>query len=516
MSKISNNKKNNNINLLKILPSWKGNALVFAAMIMLALGYCFFQVKHASHLFYSKISEQSKMLSDVLEKYAQGSVLSQKAIEKILKTLLENTAQFVDYLDSIESFSSEELRNFSEEAGLEGITVIDINGRQCQGPDKWFEKNDISNFNKETSIIHVKKNHQYILVYPRIEKQGFVIVGIKADDIESLYEQVGIENFISTLSKLPGIQSVTRKIIKDDNNSSKFVNNEGNESIINIGNENLIIKLDIRPFLHHTRQIWQSFIVFSIILAILGFFFSWLLYRYQQVYFNNMQNFERELAKQRENAALGRAATSIAHEIKNPLNAISMGLQRIQMEIPELSEEYKQLISTMRSAVNRTNMIVKNIKKYADTFILDISIFEPAKIINDIINLYQFEHKSSNIKITIKARHNLLLKADKKLFESMVENLIKNAFETSCTYINVQIVKIKLFINISVENNGFIKKDQNLESIFEPYYTTKTRGTGLGLSICQKIARSHNGSMYAETPKSDVLKITISIPINPI
>ena len=90
-----------------------------------------------------------------------------------------------------------------------------------------------------------------------------------------------------------------------------------------------------------------------------------ILYRYQSNHLNEVKEFERRLSAERENASLGRAAAAIAHEIRNPLNTLGMGLQRLQLEGSEIAADHQRLIHLMLAAVGRANSSVQGLLKYA-------------------------------------------------------------------------------------------------------------------------------------------------------
>lgn len=151
----------------------------------------------------------------------------------------------------------------------------------------------------------------------------------------------------------------------------------------------LVAGLEATHFFKRVNQLRNEFIVFSIIIADPGALFTWVLYRYQTAHLDQVQRFERRLAVEKEDAALGRASATITHEIRNPLNAISMGLQRLEIEADELDDEHRTLISNLRKAVQRTDNIITGLRRYANPLVPRPQKVRPDSVVDHILTLYR-------------------------------------------------------------------------------------------------------------------------------
>ena len=215
-------------------------------------------------------------------------------------------------------------------------------------------------------------------------------------------------------------------------------------------------------------QLRNEFIIFSIIIAGLGIFFSWLLYRYQNAHVIHVRRFERRLAAEKEDAALGRASSNITHEIRNPLNAISMGLQRLQIEADEIDNEHHVLISNMLKAVQRTNSIITGLHRYKSPLVPRRQKVSPDSVVDHILTLYRPSCTHSSIAIDYTPEFHQTITADFDLIEEVVENLIKNAIEAQPTGGDI---KIRLFkqgadLVLSIENSGFDLSEDEASDIW--------------------------------------------------
>ncbi|MEZ4524752.1 MAG: ATP-binding protein [Desulfobacterales bacterium] len=500
----------------RLMPAWKGSLILFSLLILSVLVYFFWQEHQLRQVFLSHSLENSRMLGAVIERNAQSALLSQETVEKIISIFLGNTARFVEYLDGIEAFSSSELSAFAEESGLTGIRIIREKGEISEGPPGWAASEEISCLSQPRILHHLPSVHLFLMIWPFAEKQGCVMVGFDAAHIETLQEQIGLPRLLETLSVLPDIQYLRLENSGETHDGSsvflkQYQGRQVAETRMPFGSEMLVLGMDTSHFLDRCDQMRKEFFFFSAILAFAGLFFSWLFHRSQTLYLSRIREVEREMAKEREDASLGRAAASIAHEIRNPLNAISMGLQRMQMEVEELPEEYQILVTDMLHAVARTNGIVSDIRRYADppAPISESVLIEP--VISRILGLYRQKCTEQNIKTDVACSRELRVAGDPRMLEQILENLIRNAVEAQPGggFLRIAVKQEEGYAVLSAENSGFNLDPKCPEQMLEPCFTTKTRGTGLGLSIVDKIVCAHSGRIELEVPESGILKIKV-------
>ncbi|MDA3896430.1 MAG: ATP-binding protein [Desulfobacteraceae bacterium] len=503
--------------------AWKANLIVIGTLILLVLAYFFWQLRYAEKTFNNHAGEHARMLAGMIRLNADSSVLSQEIVEEIMATFLGNSARFVEYLDSIEPFSADELTAFAEESGLAGIRIVRNDSDDTEGPPGWFSMENTCQIENRV-IRYLKNKNIYYLTLPGSNESACVTVGLVGKRIDKLKEQISLEHMLGMLSDQAGIRYVriepralghgksadaTQIRIVDDN-KDKIA-----EVSVPLGPDVMVVGLKATHFFERVNQLRNEFVVFSIIIVSLGVFFSWLLYRYQNAHVNHVKRYERRLAAEKEDAALGRASSTITHEIRNPLNAISMGLQRLQMEADELDDEHRVLISNLLVAVGRTNSIISGLHRYAGPLVPHLQKVNPDSVVNHILTLYRQPCEKASVAIHYKPQYHQIIMADSHLLEEAVENLIKNAIEAQP---NGGDIEIRLFqqgaaLVISFENSGFDLSEKEAEKILEPYFTTKTRGSGLGLSISARIIRAHGGRMEVLVPNPGRLRINLFFPI---
>lgn len=496
--------------------TWKSSLFIFGMLIIFMLIYFLWQIRRVNQVFLNHVREDAKMAADVIRLNARGAMLSQQIIEEMMQTFLGNTIHFIDFLDSVESFSPEELAAFAAESGLAGVQLIDAHGAITQGPPDWLFDGAVSCQNLKRSIHHIKSAHLYLLVRKRQQGNGCIIAGITADRIEKLQKQAGLPHLLNSLSQLAGILYVRihpERLI-DAGAQIKLINapmQKAAEVRIALDNEMLIIGLQAKHYFQRIQQLWSEFILLATVLAALGLFFSWLLHRYQSAYLNQVRHFERNLARHREDAVLGRAAAAITHEIRNPLNAIGMGLQRLQIEAPELETDHQRLIGSMLQALQRADSIVGNIRRYAKPLTINNKKLRLDQLVRDVLTLYESQCSAQRIETVFNVDGEAQIRGDRKLLEEVIENLIKNAIEAQPDggYLKIGIDQQGDEICLSMENGGFLIDPLEIECILEPYFTTKAKGTGLGLAVAKRIVTAHNGRIRVDCPSEKVLRVSV-------
>lgn len=503
------------------LTAWQGSLLFFGLLIGLVLVYFFFQLRQLEHTFLSHAREHARTLATVIRHNARGALMAQSGIERVVKTFLGNSARFIDYLDSVEPFAPEELAEFAAETGLAGIRINRGASEAAEGPPGWAPTAVLECPSDIGGLTHRTTDHLFLLSWPRTDGPGCVLVGLPALPFERIQEEVGLPRLLPTLAETPGVHYVRLRETPAPPPAGEtvFVEKDGRrvaEARFPLAESTLVVGLDTHHFMVRTRQLWTEFALFSVILALAGGLFSWLLHRLQKAHVRRVRHIERELARQREDAALGRSAAAIAHEIRNPLNAIGMSLQMLQMEeSPPLSESSQELVGTMRHALSRTNAIVENLRSFARPLAPNPAPVALMAVADHVASLYRPACQAQAIDLQSEIAGSVMVNADSRLLEQALENLVKNGVEAQPEggFLRLHLSVRNTEATLSVENGGFSLPPEQAERILEPYFTTKTRGTGLGLAIARRIADVHGGRLTLHLPSAGVIRIGLHLPV---
>lgn len=212
-----------------------------------------------------------------------------------------------------------------------------------------------------------------------------------------------------------------------------------------------------------------------------------------------IKQLEKEAAKNEKLSAMGELASGVAHEIRNPINAIGMIAQRLNKEfsVSENQKEYNEITGLLRSEVNRINKIITQFLNYAKPLDMKLSIVNLKVFFDEIKILFTDQAKNKQISFFTEGDETDTFRFDADLIKQALINIIQNAFdsvvENGAVSIKYQVKNNKLIIEITDNGKGIPPDIQ--KRIFDLYFTTRSDGNGLGLSIAQKIIAQHNGSI---------------------
>ena len=235
------------------------------------------------------------------------------------------------------------------------------------------------------------------------------------------------------------------------------------------------------------------------------------------IHINDQDNI---LSSQARMAVMGEMISSIAHQWKQPLNVIAVLSQSIDdaWDFDELDDSFlKKQTSMILSQVNYMSDIISDFRNFFKTDY--ISSFSVKETIDKSINLVNYLLKKQNAKISIIYDKECYLSGNPNEITQAIVNIINNGMEAMQRNVVAEpkiVIKLNCdeeFVTIRVHNTGEPIKDELLEKIFEPYFTTRGKeGTGLGLHICRFIIENkYHGSVNVENINEGV-EFILKIP----
>ena len=246
----------------------------------------------------------------------------------------------------------------------------------------------------------------------------------------------------------------------------------------------------------------------------------WILYHNQNRHLAGIVEMERQLEKAERLSAIGQLAAGVAHEIRNPLNAISMASQRLKRDFMPADEdkvkEFQTLAGVIRDEIRRLDGIIVEFLTFSKSRRLELHDYPVTEVLQKIVNLIQEEAKLRGITLeTLYKGNHAIIPMDVDKLQQAMFNLIKNAMESISGEGTVRILvdssgKNRVIIKIS--DNGCGMTPEEMERIFNPEYTTKEKGLGLGLPLAHEIIRGHGGEIRVLSQPGSGTTFEISLP----
>lgn len=218
-------------------------------------------------------------------------------------------------------------------------------------------------------------------------------------------------------------------------------------------------------------------------------------------------------------ASIGELSAGIAHELNNPLTSV-IGLSEMLLE-EDLPDETREDIGILSREANRMAEVIKNMLIFARRHPTVRQQIHINDIIIQTLEMRAYEHKLTNIQVIKRFAEDLPeIEVDNFQLQQVFINIITNAeyFIKEAHrggVITITTEHVGNNIKIIIADNGPGIPEENLNRVFDPFYTTKPigKGTGLGLSICHGIITAHNGRIYVESEPGKGTTFIIELPV---
>lgn len=229
---------------------------------------------------------------------------------------------------------------------------------------------------------------------------------------------------------------------------------------------------------------------------------------------------EEQLRLAEKSAVIGRLGSAIAHEIRNPLNYINLTLDHLRTKYaPENIEDkaaFEKLTSQLKAEVARINQQITDFLNYSRPATVNSQPTDLRAVIDASLRIVENQAADSGIKISVIEHEDVpRVPADAEFLRSVFNNLFINAIqamETDGGQLKVKIDAETEFVTVEIADTGKGIPHENLENIFEPYFSTKETGTGLGLAIVKKVIEMHNGTITVSSAENEGTTFTIKLP----
>ncbi len=225
---------------------------------------------------------------------------------------------------------------------------------------------------------------------------------------------------------------------------------------------------------------------------------------------------ERQLYRSEELAAVGELSAGIAHEIRNPLVAITNSVSLL-MDETSISEEGKQLLEIVKEETHHLAAIVDDFLQFAKPKKPTYQEEDINQLIRDVIKRYK-DCQEKNIQWVEELDESVPnIHVDRHQIQQVLTNLMLNSIDAmeDNGILTIKTEKpVDNRIKITITDSGAGIAQEELSKIFQPFYSTKEKGTGMGLAICRRIINNHYGDILVDSELGMGSTFTILIPLD--
>ena len=231
-----------------------------------------------------------------------------------------------------------------------------------------------------------------------------------------------------------------------------------------------------------------------------------------------------ELAHVSRLSTMGEMATQIAHELNQPLSAITTYSDAGLYMLESLEEENPDLVTALRQIkhqAQRSGEIIRGLRNFVSKGDLQTSTTDINTLVHSVLNLAMSELRNNRVEVNFSLDESLpLIITEKILIEQVILNLVRNAIDAIAdanstmrkVYIHTLLNKDNM-IEVRITDTGPGLIAEQIETIFNTFVTTKPQGIGMGLPISRTIIEAHGGKLFAESERNNGASFVFTLPL---
>jgi len=504
-------------------------SLLFALFFVLIAVTGFFQIRIVQRNFENLLKSEGEMLISHIRREIDTNLEYLNYIEQSPAIITPKFLNIMAYDETIveELFTliSTITENNIHAVSLQNILLMDEYGKVIikKGTlaiPEFFIQSLVSR--KQKTVVKMPSGKDKSLMMGVTINGRIVFTTIDATELALLRKKLIVQEIIEKEEKgihIAGITVYNQKgevfatLTNKENNLLTITKALGSRFLPHYTIKVWISKQPVYNAVRSTTLSFFSILALVVILGGLGIYGTFLL---QKHYETQMKEMERRLAMKDRLVSLGKLASGVAHEIRNPLNAISLSVQRLKREFlpeKEKQEEYYRFLDIIKGELTRVNKIVED-------FLHSTKAQEPFRkenlhtLIEEVVVMLREKAQLRNVEIQNMVEPGMVVECQKERLKQAFHNIILNGIEAIQTKGQVTIVAEthNNSVYMYIQDSGVGIKESELPNIFEYYYTTKDKGIGLGLPISYMIVKDHGGDITVKSQEGKGTTFIITIP----
>jgi two-component system sensor histidine kinase PilS (NtrC family) len=226
---------------------------------------------------------------------------------------------------------------------------------------------------------------------------------------------------------------------------------------------------------------------------------------------------EKQVQHAERLAAIGTLAAGVAHEIRNPLAAISGSIELLR-SAPD--EDNRPLMDIITREIDRLNRMIGDLLDYANPGPREFVEFDFAELVHETLAVFARDTGLNEVTVEVaegSLEHGLAIVGDPSKLKQVLWNLLRNAAEAARTgggTVSVRVDADRQDALVEVLDTGPGIDEGHISHVFEPFFTTKKSGSGLGLATSHNIILEHGGTIRAESHEGQGARFVVRLPLD--
>ncbi len=382
---------------------------------------------------------------------------------------------------------------------------------------------------------------------------GIIAVHADAAYVLNFRQEIGVDRQIQELGRQPGVDAIAllgpdltvlahsdprrvglreedpflRRALTEGRSLSRVAVGEGSREVLEVlrplpvdgGRVGLLrVALSTAPVHEAWRRGLGAAALLGLTALLAGGMGMAAIFYVQSRHLREVRALEREVERRERLAALGNLAAVVSHEVRNPLNAIGMGLQRLRQEFrpPQDAGAYQRIVELMQREVARLDAIVEEVLSLARSRPLRPATVPLRALLAEVMSLTRAEAEARGVRPVLEAPADLpSVRWDADQMKQVLLNLVRNALDAMPQggTVTLSAAADGATARLAVEDTGEGIPADVLPRLFEPYVTTRPRGLGLGLAIARRIVEAHGGRIEAANRPGGGARVAVTVPL---